>query len=80
MGITIFVDDSSPIHSNILMLKPRLALELKIESLFAKDFSDNGKHAKIVSTIIGIASTMNCNQHQTKTSCTPLSHRQSITL
>lgn len=62
MGITIFVDDSSPIHSNILMLKPRLALELKIESIF----SDNGKHAKIVSTIIGIASTMNCNQHQKK--------------
>jgi EAL domain-containing protein (putative c-di-GMP-specific phosphodiesterase class I) len=55
MEITIFVDDSSTIHSNILMLKSPPALELKIESLFIKDFSDNSQNAKIVSTITGIA-------------------------
>lgn len=55
MGNTIFVDDSSTIHSNILMIKSRPALALKIESLFVKDFSDNSKNTKIVSTIIGIA-------------------------
>ena len=59
MGITIFVDDSRAIHSNILMIKSRPALTLKIESLFAKDFSDNSKNTKIVSTIIGIACSMN---------------------